>query len=272
MAGISTGVSLLSVSEIPLTVELKTGLLGYWDFENTLNSYDGSNPYFFNGNISVGEDIPLNDINPSNSGEQKVGTSCVRTQPVKTGAFYAGSIIPPVTLNNTSGTFAGWIKTADGDGVVGTKSYALAFPYLSTTGNYNTPNMGIAFSGLGAGSSNPQSITFAGSGTTVTTIPHGFSVWKYVCYWYDFNDKSQGVNGSEYFQINNGTVYGRQTPSPPASQLTIERAPSIATSAAAPNYYFAAYADCIGVWDRVLNSAERSSLYNSGSGKNYSQL
>lgn len=264
----STGVSLLTIN--PNILTLKSGLQGYWDFENTLNSYTGATPYFFNGVIDSGTNDPNKDISLSTV-TPKIGTYSLLTiaQGAQVGGdTYRASVKASVSISKDSGTFVGWTRVVKFINGGENSAFFSSFPAIGSTSS-TVSDMGITITGSSV-TNTTANVRFSG-GTNVATVDP--TQWFFVCYWWDFSDKSQGANGSQYFQINNGTIYGRQTPAQPTLSMTLISAPSfVKTDSLSPNYSNGAQADAVGVYNRVLTSQERSNLYNSGSGLSYSQL
>lgn len=262
MTGISTGVSLLMVNP---SITLRDGLLGYWDFENTLNSYTGTTPYVFKGVIDTGTNDPSKDISYSVGGA-KVGSYKVETlayNVINPDGYFA-AIAPNISMSKSRGTFVGWVKVVG----TGSNTYACSFPRLESSSG--AVNMGLSINGSPI-TGTSIGVKFHTSGSNLINIDP--TQWNFVCYWYDFSDTSQGANGSQYFQINNGTVFAAQTPTAPSISVTVLAAPSFGyTGTSNANYSSGADADAVGLYDRVLSSTERSNLYNSGSGLSYSQL
>lgn len=98
--------------------------------------------------------------------------------------------------------------------------------------------------------------TEAQGGGTVTT-----ATWYFVVGWRD--NAAQTLN----VQLNNGTVGSIASATPPTDTASAFR-----IGARSPDLYFDGQIDQVAMWKRVLTTAERTWLYNAGSGRSYADV
>lgn len=261
MTGVSTGVSLLSSSGLKT---LRDDVVGWWDFEGTLNSFNGTSPYTKTSTTGA--------VAPSqlNASVFKVGSqsfSCVcQDSSTNQNNF---SLQPSLSPNKIRNCFTGWVRVLDGsDNSAPKPTINFSFPLMSNAFNVGT-TFGVGVTGV----SNTTSANIGFKGAVASSTIN-LNVWNFIAYWYDFTDSSQGVNGSEYFQVNNGTVYSKQLPFASQNFLYLHGLPFflLGSYSGSGQNLFGIAIDSVNIYGRILTQQERSYIYNSGNGISYSQV
>lgn len=268
--GIATGVPVaypLSSDDLlnRSAVNLKTNLVQWFEFEGSASSSGGgSATYGWVGSGSVNS----SRFNLESSGG-KIGSGYL-------SSLQLGSSIDSWCAlrwgNNlgvgSKGTLGGWIKEFKPTSVAGTYTGNACLLTNTFTSLARTGVMGVAFSGTYGGSASFSFQDGGGSGSTSGSL----TSWTYFTYWYDFTDTTAGANGTEYFCINNGTVYSKALPAK-GSFTYLQAMPMMDASwTDSASYPLGVAIDGAFSYDRILSSGERSSLYNGGSGRNYASL
>lgn len=140
-------------------------------------------------------------------------------------------------------TFCAWVKLTDK-----ATDYSIVGPYRAAI----TRSWRMHYSKA----SDAYVFNILNNGAVVAPVAPVIGTYAFVAWWNDLTNS--------YIQINNGTIVSAAvaTPLPGAADFKIGSDHSDVNP-------FNGAVDEVGVWNRVLNAAERSALYNSGAGKTY---
>jgi hypothetical protein len=114
---------------------------------------------------------------------------------------------------------------------------------------------------------NRYTATFRFGASNIAVVANNFGVvpqnaWHFVVYWHD------SVNNQIGIAVNAGTA---DTGSH-SGGVNDGNAPFQIGASVADNLYWDGFIDEVGFWKRVLTGAERTELYNAGSGRDYAYI
>ena len=92
---------------------------------------------------------------------------------------------------------------------------------------------------------------------------HGAGTWFFLVLWFDSTANTWNL------QVDNGTITSAATG---ANAPSTTNTPFTLGAHAGPGSYFDGLLDQWGFWKKVLSSAEKTFLYNSGNGRSYADL
>jgi hypothetical protein len=107
-------------------------------------------------------------------------------------------------------------------------------------------------------SSNYNFQVWNGATKYLMSLPATSGVWQHLMMWYD------SVAGTLYASVNNGTPATGAVPG-----INTTSAPFLVGVRGDFKGYYDGLIDEVGIWTRLLTTAERTQLYNSGSGLTY---
>lgn len=264
MAGISTGFSLLQIHAVN---ELKNSIVHWYELDSNLSSSTiPSTNLTFNG---TGSSTPTDGYSIITT-DSKVGSGCLQVLQFDDSLEYYISMDTPGNLKFQS-SFTGWFKLVS---TIGDDPTFIFYPFnLNTSFNSNARIGNFGVSTIGTPNWSSRTSLPMGFKNGSTLINHDFDNWSFVYYAYNFNDTSQGLNGSQYFSINNGTLFGGALPAIGTfSEFQGVGVLDVAPYPSPAQHAYGVRQDAISVHNRVLTSLEVSSLYNGGAGRSYSSI
>jgi len=171
-----------------------------------------------------------------------------------------------LSAGNIDLTLCAWVYL---DSVTGGSAGRTIFSKYTTSGNQREHS--LLYNLTDTSPNNRFAWTVSSNGTATTTLTAttfgaaSISTWYFVVVWHD------SVADTLNIQINNGTV-----DSVSYSSGIFDSTSAFAIGAlfapTSPFYLMDGRIDQVGFWKRVLNSTEKTFLYNSGNGRSYAEV
>ena len=270
MAGISTGVSLLSAAN---TLQIEDGLVRWFEFEGSEISSLGSSSYDWVG-LHGGLENPEDFVLEPTGGKIGAGYLASTQFDPFSGSFLALRGGSSSLGSGASGTIGGWVKEyINGSPSVAATIQSAALCLLNTSFNSSAAvgDIGLAVSGTTGSTKTFSFVGGGGSGSTTGSL----SGWTFFSYSFDFSDTSAGADGTQYFSINNGTVYSKALPAKGIFTY-LQGVPYVDyswnTVSNSHQHVFGMAVDGIFIYNKKLNSDQIAHLYNSGAGRSFGSL